>query len=358
MCDVLKDRLTKLRSELKLKSIEAALITKRENIRYLSGFTGTDASLVITDTMNAIITDSRYTEQAKEQSPGWDIIQSKTSAYDAIAGVIRNSGVGNLGFEDGNLPYGNYEQLKEKLNLEMKPMGAIIESLRIIKDENEIDMIRKAAQIADRAFEHILGILKPGVAELDVAAELEYFLKKNGAEDKAFETIVASGTRSALPHGVASEKKIQTGDTITIDYGAVYKGYCSDMTRTIFLGSPDEEMRKVYEIVLDAQLRALENIFEGLKGKEIDNIARDFITKSGYGEYFGHGLGHGVGLEVHEEPRLSPRSDTIMENGMTVTVEPGVYLPGKAGVRIEDLVVINGRRPEILTSSGKALTVL
>jgi Xaa-Pro aminopeptidase len=354
----MKNRLARLRRELQLKGMEAALVTKRENIRYLSGFTGTYATLVITEGMNAVITDSRYTEQAKEQSPGWDIVRSKTNADDAVAGAIWDSGAGNLGFEDASMPYAYYERLKKRLNIEMKPMGKIIEGMRIIKDKNEIDMIREAARIADMAFKSVLGILRPGVTERDVAAELEYFIKRNGADDKSFETIVASGSRSALPHWVASEKKIQAGDTITIDFGAVYKGYCSDMTRTVFLGNPGEEMRKVYGIVLDAQKKALENVFEGLTGKEIDGIARDFITKSGYGEYFGHGLGHGVGLEVHEEPRLSPRSDTIMENGMAVTVEPGIYLPGKAGVRIEDLVVINGNKPEILTSSDKALTVL
>ena len=351
-------RLGKLRKELDKRGFGAALITKRENVRYMSGFTGTDTCLVITGNSQVLITDSRYTEQARIQSPGWRIIESKSITPEIISQVLAEDGCNCLGFEGNDMVYKSFIELKQKLNLEMVPMDAIVEKQRIIKDKSEIEMIRKAVEIADKAFEYILGVIKPGIIEREVSCELEYFMKKIGADREAFETIVASGSRSSMPHGVASDKRIMNGDVVTLDFGAVYNGYCSDITRTIFVGEPDEEMKKVYDIVLNAQLSALERVSEGMHGKEIDSIAREYIVKSGYGDFFGHGLGHGVGLEIHEEPRLSPRSDAIMENGMTVTVEPGIYLPGKAGVRIEDLVVINGSKPEILTASNKAMSVL
>jgi Xaa-Pro aminopeptidase len=358
MNEVFAARLDRFRKELDERGLGAALVTKRENIRYMSGFTGTSASLVITGNRQILITDSRYTEQAKIQSPGWCVIETKSNTHETIGQVLSENGCKCLGFEDSNMVYKSYMELKQKINLEMAPMGEIIEKMRIIKDKNEIDTIRKAVEIADKAFEYILNVIKPGLTEKEVASELEHFMKKNGADGEAFETIVASGSRSSLPHGVASDKRIMDGDVVTLDFGAVYNGYCSDMTRTVFVGEPDEEMKKVYNIVLDAQLCALERVSEGLQGKEIDSVAREYISKAGYGDFFGHGLGHGVGLEVHEGPRLSPRSDTVIENGMTVTVEPGIYLPGKGGVRIEDLVVINGSKPEILTASNKAMTVL
>jgi Xaa-Pro aminopeptidase len=358
MNEVFAARLDRLRKELNERGLGAALVTKRENIRYMSGFTGTSASLVITGDRQVLITDSRYTEQAKIQSPGWCVIETKSNTHETIGQVLSENGCNCLGFEDNNMVYKSYAELKQKINLDMAPMGEIIEKMRIIKDKNEIDTIRKAVEIADKAFEYILNVIRPGLTEKEVASELEHFMKKNGADREAFETIVASGSRSSLPHGVASDKRIMDGDVVTLDFGAVYNGYCSDMTRTVFVGEPDEEMKKVYNIVLGAQLYALERVSEGLQGKEIDSAAREYISKSGYGDFFGHGLGHGVGLEVHERPRLSQRSDTVMENGMTATVEPGIYLPGKGGVRIEDLVVINGSKPEILTTSKKEMSVL
>jgi Xaa-Pro aminopeptidase len=358
MNEIFAARLDRFRRELSKKGLGAALITKRANVRYMSGFTGTNACLVVTESRHFIITDSRYTEQAKIQSPEWCVVETKPDATETIGRLLAESRVDSLGFEDNDMVYGNYKKLEHNLNIKMAPMGDVIENLRIIKDKSEIQMIKKAVEIADKAFSHVLNVIKPGIAEKEVAAELEYYLKTNGAEGVAFETIVASGSRSSLPHGVASDRKIMNGDVVTLDFGAVYNGYCSDITRTVFVGEPDEEMKKVYNIVLNAQMNALEEVSEGKQGKDVDSIARGYILKSGYGEFFGHSLGHGVGLEIHEEPRLSPRSDTILKNGMVVTVEPGIYLPGKAGVRIEDLVVINGKKPEILTASDKSMIVL
>ncbi|HEX9060036.1 MAG TPA: M24 family metallopeptidase, partial [Clostridia bacterium] len=238
------------------------------------------------------------------------------------------------------------------------PLEGLIEKLRIKKDDSEIKKIKDAVKVADDTFSHVLKLIKPGVAEIEIAAEIEYYMKKNGAKGPSFETIVASGKRAALPHGVASEKKLEIGDAVTMDYGAIYGEYCSDMTRTVFLGKPADELLKIYRIVLDAQLKAIEGAIAGVSGKDIDAIARGHIETNGYGNCFGHGLGHGVGLEIHEEPRLSPMGNLIMKDGMVVTVEPGIYVTGLGGVRIEDMIVINGEKPEILTSSTKELIIL
>ncbi len=352
-------RLEVLRRKLKEKGLDAALITKRENYLYMSGFTGTSACLVITDSKAFLITDFRYTEQATAQAPLYEVVRYKDSLTETINSVLEGKGVNVLGFEDTYLTYDKYVQYKSGLNVkEFMPLGKTLESMRMVKDAEETENIEKAVKIADEAFRHILNFIKPGVKEIELAAELEYFMKKKGVTGPSFETIIASGYRSSMPHGTASEKKIELGDPITFDFGAIYNNYCSDMTRTVFVGQPDETMKNIYNIVLKAQQRACEGAVAGLTGKEIDKIARDIISEAGYGENFGHGLGHGVGLEIHEDPRLSVSGEVTMEDGMVVTVEPGIYLPGVGGVRIEDVVVINKDKPRILTESPKELIVL
>ncbi|HHV98077.1 MAG TPA: aminopeptidase P family protein [Clostridiaceae bacterium] len=352
-------RLSGLRAKLRELNADAALITKRENYRYLSGFTGTFANLIITQDSAFLITDFRYVEQAAEQAKLFEIIQYTGKLEDTLNELLISQNVNILGFEESYLSFAEYSKYKLKFSVkELIPLGRAVEELRMVKDETEIDILRKAVQIADNAFTHILGYIKPGLTELEIAAEIEYFMKKQGAEGASFETIVASGVRSSMPHGVASEKKVEQGDVITMDFGAIYKGYCSDMTRTVFMGRPGKEMEKIYNIVLEAQLKSLEGAHKGLKGREIDHIARKIITDAGYGENFGHSLGHGVGLEIHEEPRFSPSSNQVIENGMAVTVEPGIYVAGLGGVRIEDLIIINGRNPIVLTKSPKELIVL
>lgn len=355
----IQGRLSKIREKLKKQDIDGALVTKRENYIYLSGFTGTSAYLVITQNDAVLLTDFRYVGQASVQAPLFEIVQYQGSIIIALNEVLKKKGVNRLGFEDSSVTYNNYSEFKDKLTVnDFVPLSGMIEAMRMIKDESEVGIIKKAVEIADNAFTHILGFLKPGITETEVAAELEYFMKKCGAKGASFETIVASGKRASMPHGVASEKKLEMGDVITLDYGAIYNEYCSDMTRTVFLGKPDDELRKIYGIVLDAQLKGLESAQKGLTGKEIDNTARDIISKNGYGSNFGHGLGHGVGLEIHEDPRLSPSGVYAMENGMVVTVEPGIYVNGLGGVRIEDMIVINGDKPLILTGSTKDLIVI
>lgn len=352
-------RLQKLRREMEVRELDAVLVTRRENYIFLSGFTGTSAQLLITQEEAILLTDFRYEEQAKEQAPFYEVIRCFGSMSDPLVGLTTEKGIRKLGFEETHVTWMSYGVYREKLPVdELVALNGLLEELRFCKDEDEIALIAKAVAIADQAFEHVLSYIKPGVAEIEIAAELEYFMKKQGATGPSFETIVASGKRSALPHGVASEKKLMLGDAVTLDFGCIYKNYCSDMTRTVFLGNPGEELKKVYDIVLDAQLKALQAAHQGMTGREIDSVAREIIADAGYENHFGHGLGHGVGLEIHEEPRLSPSGGRVMQKGMAVTVEPGIYLSGIGGVRIEDLIIIHDKQPRVLTSSTKELIVL
>ncbi|HOM03076.1 MAG TPA: aminopeptidase P family protein [Acetivibrio sp.] len=352
-------RLDNLRLKLKEKGIDAAIIAKSANYFYLSGFTGSFAYLIITQKDAVLVTDFRYKEQARIQAPLFEVMEYSDSIYSFLNDILKSKGIEILGFEEDYTSYKKFKEFEEKFSVkELKPLGGMVEVLRMKKDQTEIDIIKRAVKIADDALSHVLGFIKPGVKEIEIAAELEYFMKKQGAKGTSFDTIVASGERSALPHGVATEKVIELGDAVTMDFGAIFEGYCSDMTRTVFVGRPKEELVKIYNIVLTAQKTALEGAVKGLEGKKIDAIARDIIYKEGFGFNFGHGLGHGVGIEIHEDPRLSPSGDIIMDDGMVVTVEPGIYVKGLGGVRIEDMIVINGNSPEVLTASKKEMIVL
>ena len=355
----IEKRLKALRQKLKDKGMDGALITKRENYIYLSGFTGTFAYLVITQDDAILITDFRYGEQATAQAPLYEVVEYKGSVLVTLSETIRSKEIKSLGFEDNFITYKRYDEISSKINIKkLLPLSDMVEILRMIKDEDELSIIRKAVEMADNAFSHVLKYIKPGVKEIEVAAELEYYMKKQGAKGPSFDTIAASGIRSSLPHGVATDKTIEMGDALTLDFGCIYNDYCSDMTRTVFVGEPQEELKKIYDIVLKAQLTSLEGAKRGCTGKEIDLIARDIISQNGYEKNFGHGLGHGVGIDVHEEPRLSPQGSIKMDNGMVVTVEPGIYVNGLGGVRIEDMIVINDDKPMVLTSSTKEMIIL
>lgn len=357
--DIFKKRLEDLRKKMKFKNTDAVLITKRENYMYMSGFTGTSAVLLITEGRAVLLTDFRYVEQAGAQAPAYEIIQYAGSHIKELNDLIQKEGIERLSFEDGNLTFAEYSEYVEKLKVsEFLPLGGAVEELRRVKDETEIIQIKKAVSIADDVFSHILSYIKPGVAEVELAAEMEYFMKRQGAVGPSFETIVASGKRASMPHGVASEKRLETGDVITMDYGALYNGYCSDITRTVFLGKPDKELERIYKIVLEVQLKGLEGVKKGLTGREVDSVVRTMIAEAGFGDNFGHGLGHGVGLEIHEEPMLSMRGYVELKDGMVVTVEPGIYVTGLGGVRIEDMVVVNGETPHILTAATKEMIIL
>ena len=357
--EFLSKRLTDFRSKLKEMNLNGALITKRENYMYLSGFTGTSANLVITQNKAYLLTDFRYVEQSAKQAPLFEIVMHKSEINDSIHEIINSEGVRSLGFEDQSVSYAVYKVYSGKFaGVELKGVGEIIEDMRSIKDAREIELINKAVEIADGALAQVLPLIKPGIAELDVAAELEYRMKKLGASGPSFETIVASGLRSSMPHGVASRKKLELGDTITMDFGAIYSHYCSDMTRTVFLGRPDEKMLEIYKIVLEAQLTSEKGAIRGRTGREVDRIARDIIYGKGFEGKFGHGLGHSLGLEIHENPRLSMGGDRTLENNMAVTVEPGIYVEGLGGVRIEDTIIIRDEAPIVLTKSSKELIIL
>jgi len=355
----LYDRIIKLRKLIREKEIDAVFAYSAANNRYLSGFTGSTGYTIVGSDNADFITDFRYMEQAHEQCKGYNIVIQKGNIFDEVNKIITDNKIKRLGIEEDFMTVEMFEELKSKLpGIELLPAKGIFNKLRIVKDNSEIENIRKAAEIADKAFAHILGYIKPGIAELEVALELEYFMKKQGASGLSFETIVASGVRSSMPHGEASEKIIQNGEFLTLDFGCVYNGYCSDMTRTVFIGKAGEKHRKIYNIVLEAQTEALKGIKPGVTGKSVDKIARDIITREGYGEYFGHGLGHGVGLLVHEGPRLSIMGEDILEPGMIVTDEPGIYIPDFGGVRIEDLVLVTEEGAEILSHSPKELIEL
>ncbi|THF75920.1 M24 family metallopeptidase [Cohnella fermenti] len=353
------ERVSRARAALGELGGDAILVTNAFNRRYLTGFTGSAGVVLISAEHAALVTDFRYREQAPQQAKGFEIAEHGPGLYGDVAALLAKWGVAKLLIEENDLNHATFLSIQEKLKpIELVLSNGIIEKQRVVKDEAEIAVIQEAADLADRAFGHILGYIKPGVTEESVALELEFFMRKEGASGTSFETIVASGERSSLPHGKASDKIIGSGEFVTLDFGAYYKGYCSDITRTVVVGQPTDRHREIYAIVLEAQLHALANLRPGMTGHEGDALTRDIITRYGYGEYFGHSTGHGIGLEVHEGPRLARNSDTILTPGMIVTVEPGIYLPGFGGVRIEDDVVVTDDGIKILTRSPKELIVL
>jgi len=351
-------KLQKLRHTLQEQNIDGILITNDYNRRYMTGFTGTAGVAIVSQNDAVFITDFRYTEQAAAQITDFTIVQHEATLLEEIATQVKAMGIKTLGFEKDTVSYGTYELYKRVIAADLVPVSGLIEKIRLIKTEQEINIIKVACEIADHAFTHILDFIKPGKTELEVSNELEFFMRRQGATQSSFDTIVASGLRSALPHGVATNKVIEKGDFVTLDFGALYNGYISDITRTVAVGEPSEKLVDMYNTVLASQLLALEKVGPGLTGIQADAIARDYLTEKGYGEAFGHSLGHGIGLEVHEGPGLSKRSETVLEPGMAVTIEPGVYVPGVGGVRIEDDILITESGNELLTHSTKELIIL
>ncbi len=348
-----------LYKKLDENNIDGLLVSKVENRRYLTGFTGSAGMALITPDSKLLVTDFRYTEQAEKQTEEFEVVRQGDKITDTLSDLLKREDIKRLGVESAHISHHQYEEWTEKLSpVELVSLLDMIEPLRLKKESEEIEKIRKAAQIADEAFAHILGLLKDGAVELEIAAELEYFMKRKGASKASFDTIVASGHRSSLPHGVASDKVMKAGEAVTIDMGAIHDGYCSDMTRTVFLEEVDDKQREIYNIVLEAQLLALKEVRVGKSCVELDKVARDIINERGYKDNFGHGLGHGVGLEVHEGPRVSSQSKDVLEAGMIITIEPGIYIPDWGGTRIEDLVLVTEEGCEILSNTPKELTVV
>ncbi|ODN31175.1 M24 family metallopeptidase [Fervidobacterium thailandense] len=360
----MNNHLQEVKDRVFQSGIDAILVLNIESsntvtTRYLSGFTGSFSALIITPKRHIILTDSRYWTQVKSESD-FELVKylPPKTFLDSIAEILSSLEVKKLGLEKDKISLAHYETLVSKVNCEIEDISAIISDVRSRKSEEEIEQIKVAVEIAEEAFRKMLEIVRPGMKESELAAYLEYQVKLLGAEDVAFESIIASGPRSALPHGRASKKVIEKGEPVVVDWGARYKGYNSDITRVFCIGEPNERVKLVHRIVYEAQQKALEGIKAGKTGREIDEIARNHINEAGYGEFFGHGLGHGLGLEVHESPSLSYRNDKPLEVGNVVTVEPGIYLEGEFGVRIEEDVVVTENGCTVLTTLERGLIIL
>lgn len=356
-------RINSVREKIAKLNLEALIVFSRANVRYLTGFTGSAGVLVIgRDGWVWLITDGRYKLQSKEQTEGTGIkIAITRSTEKTIANVLKRAGVQRVGFEGRHCSVAFFEKLEGELKgsrVTLEKVTDIVEELRAVKDESELNLIRKAAQLADLAFEYSLKILKVGMMEKELAWEIEAFLRTNGADSIAFPPIVVSGERTALPHGQPSDRKLQRGDLVTMDLGAVIQGYCSDLTRTIVIGKPTSEQKRIYRAVWEAQQRGIEALVAKQKGKKVDSLVREVLDRYGLRKFFVHGLGHGVGLEIHEMPLLGQRSKDVLKPNMVVTVEPGVYLPNFGGVRIEDMALVTDGSPEVLTHSPKPEKIL
>jgi Xaa-Pro aminopeptidase len=336
--------------------IDLLLVTALVNVRYLTGYNGSNGLSLIGPQTRVFVTDFRYIEQARAEVDGsYEQHHDQLELFDALAGVLP-AGELRLGFEDTHLTVRQHARLRELLpeGVSLKGAGGLVEQLRAVKTPEEIECIRTATAMADAAFKQLLTQRIAGRTERDVALALEAAMREHGARRASFESIVAAGPNGALPHAQPRDVEIGRGELVVIDWGAEVDGYCSDCTRTIATGEPGAEAREVYELVLKAELAGVQAVKAGAGGREVDAVARAMIEAAGHGEHFGHGLGHGVGSEIHEAPRLSKRSDDELHSGNVVTVEPGVYLPGRFGVRIEDLVVVGDQRadPHRLTVGG------
>ena len=352
------NRLKRLRQSLAEKEIDGIFISQPENRYYLSGFNGSSGYLLITPQDAVLATDFRYTEQAGTQATDYQIFRVTSNTSDWFPGLVAELNPSRLGFEARNVTFNMYQQLSDILNkahspIRLVPIDGLVESLRAIKEPAEIELIARAAAISDKAWQYVEDVVHPGMTEAELAWEIEKFLRQNGSQALPFAVIVAAGPNSALPHAQPSPRPINTGEPIIIDMGARCEGYSSDLSRTICLGAPDDTFKKVYDTVLGAQLAAIAIIKEGMNGGEADSLARTVIEEAGYSEAFGHGLGHGVGLAIHEQPRLGPNSTEPLTSGMVFSIEPGIYLAGWGGVRIEDLVVIENGKIKILSKARK-----
>ncbi len=354
------EKINNLQNLLK-NSHEAILIHSPENRRYFTDFPSTDGYLVVTKSDAVFFTDSRYIEAAQKLVKSCRT-QLLTQLSNEIKTLFKEHHIEKIYTETERLSVSLLSQFRKIFSpIKVTPSKRLenkIDELRMMKTSEEIECIKKAQQIAEDAFEHILTFIRPGVTEKRIALELDFYMLSHGAEALSFETIAVTGKKTSMPHGVPDDTVVEKGDFITMDFGAVYKGYHSDMTRTVAVGEVSSEQRKIYEIVLTAQKASLEILKKGVSCKDADAAARDIIKRAGYGDYFGHGTGHGVGIEIHELPNLSPRSTAILEVGNVVTVEPGIYIPNKFGVRIEDMALITENGCENLTNTPKELIIL
>ena len=348
-------RLEKLRAKIVELEVDGMLITDPLNRRYLSGFTGSAGMLLITADRAMLAVDFRYYERAEREAPDWEQVHITNKQQETLAEMVAEAGVRRLGFEADHVTVAQLEEMKENLpQIALVPTKKLVLPMRAIKDEGEIATIKAAIACSDGAFAHLCEVIQPGMTEGEVAWELESHMRRHGASAVSFPTIVGSGPNGAMPHATASERALREGEPIVMDFGALFQGYCSDITRTICLGKPDDRYAEIWQLVLKAQRTVEEQLCPGMTGQEADAIAREMFAQAGYKDEFGHGLGHGVGLAIHESPRMSRLSaDEILEPNMVITVEPGLYFPGWGGVRIEDIVVMREDGAEVLTRAAK-----
>jgi len=355
---MLKNRRSRLNQFFEDNSLDAMLLTNLSNVRYLCGFTGSDGALLLTREDGWFLSDSRYTTQAAQEVSAVEVVES-AAKYESICSLISVNKLTRIGFESAHTVVSDFRQLTERLTgCELVGIGASLDSIRSCKEQSEIDLLSEVAALASASLQSALLSLRPGISEADFALSLEIEMRRRGADAKAFDFIVASGERGSMPHGRATGKKMCPGEMVTIDFGAVKDGYHSDETVTVSLGRPCDRSREIHAIVKEAHDRAIAAVRPGIKCRELDEIARGYIRQQGYDDYFGHGLGHGVGLDIHEKPVVSPRSDAVVVEGMVFTIEPGIYIPGFGGVRIEDTVVVTADGCRVLTQSPKDLIEL
>ena len=355
------ERLAKIRGGLIDLGLDAVLITDELNQRYAAGFAFTDGAVLVTLDRAFLLTDSRYIEAA-EKSVSGDITVRMFGAGKRLSQLVREAmdecGVKMLGAEEFSLSHGAYLNWQRVLGVELHPCQSLFYRLRASKDESEIRSMRRAQAIAEQALDDVLGIIRPGITERDIAAEISYRMLKHGGEGNSFDPIAVTGANSSMPHGVPSDAVVCEGDFITMDFGCIKDGYCSDMTRTVAVGMPSDEMRTVYQTVLDAQLAGIAAAKAGVTGERVDAAARKVITDAGYGDCFGHSFGHSLGLDIHEHPIAAPGAHAKLPEHTVISAEPGIYLPGKFGVRIEDVLHLTADGAEILTRSPKNLIIL
>lgn len=346
-------KLERIRKKMKENGWDSLLITSGANRYYISGFSGTTGIVLLTEDHQYIFVDGRYTLQAEQEAEGFTVVECKENLLKKLADHPLN----HLGFEADVMSVNDYKLLKETLpNGMFHDCSKLLQSVKMIKDQDEIERIRKSMALADRAFHHICNSVKEGVREQEIAIELEYYMRSQGASALSFETIVASGIRSAMPHGTPTDKKLERGDFVVLDFGCILDGYCSDITRTLVVGEASKKQKEIYDTVLRAQQKAIDAVKDGVYARTIDEIAREGMGE--YSKYFIHALGHGLGVEVHEEPRVSKISNTILQENMVITVEPGIYISDFGGVRIEDLLVVTKDGSENLTKSQKEMMIL
>ncbi|MBI5188126.1 MAG: aminopeptidase P family protein [Nitrospirae bacterium] len=349
--------ITKIRDVLANKGIDGFLVTDITNVRYMTGFTGSSGFLMINEKRNIFFTDFRYKEQAEKEIAGWEISIEKGERQKTVINTARTFNINRLGVE-ASITYEFYKKLTRK-GIRLKPVKSLVEEMRKIKDEHEMTLIKKAITRAESAFRDIKPYIKAGIKEKEIALRLEEALKKRGCKTIPFDIIVAAGRNSSMPHAKVTERKLKAGDLVVIDWGGEAGGYFSDITRTFLIkGGNIDRKCEIYSTVLKANMKAIASIRDGIKSKRLDSIVRDFIKKAGYGEYFGHGTGHGIGLSVHEAPHISWTGSEVIRSGMVFTIEPGIYITGLGGVRIEDIVMVKPDCPIILTSLPKELEII